>query len=256
MNLEAYWWWMPPVTALAGVLLGWWWRGRRDRAARRSWPARWNLQARPLFNAHERALHRDLKAALPHHLVLAKVSLLRFCQPHYPEEARVWYDRLMGLHVSMVVCHPNGSVVSVIDFEPPSGQRDSSGQKFKEAVLEACRIRYLRCRPGQWPHQALLASWALGPAADLSTAASSAGGHPGMAGVSTGQERLYDAGDQLARKLRERRAERAARWAESGFAPDSFFAFDGRGDSGPAPLTDLGDLDEYGHPRPPHQQRA
>jgi len=102
----------------------------------------------------------------------------------------------------------------------------------------------------------LLASWALGPAADLSTAASSAGGHPGTAGTPTGQERLYDAGDQLARKLRERRAERAARWAESGFAPDSFFAFDGRGDSGPAPLTDLGDLDEYGHPRPPHQQRA
>jgi hypothetical protein len=53
---------------------------------------------------------------------------------------------------------------------------------------------------------------------------------------------LHDAGDQLARKLKERRAERATRWAESSFSQDSFFAFDtrmeGAANSGPVPLTD------------------
>lgn len=250
MNLDGIWWIAPPVASLIGLGLGWWWRGRLDRQRRRQWPARWNLHARPLFNAQERALHRELRAALPHHLVLAKVSLLRFCQPHLPEEARLWYERLTGLHVSLLVCHPNGSVISAIDFEPAPGQRPHPGLRFKEAVLETCRIRYLKCRPGHWPQPALLATWALGHSPDAiqphthgSSAATSAAQH----------EQLHSAGDQLARKLRERRAERAARWAESGFAPDSFFAFDtrGEGDSGPTPLTDLDDL---GHPR--QTQRA
>lgn len=242
MDLDGIWWVFPPAAALLGVAWGWWWRGRRDQRARRQWPARWNLHARPLFNAQERALHRELKAALPQHIVLAKVSLLRFCQPHLPEEAKLWYERLTGLHVSLLVCHPNGSVISAIDFEQGSSQRPHSGQRFKEAVLDACRIRYLRCRAGQWPHQALLATWALGQSTGAIQPGAGAPAHQAP-------DPLHDAGDQLARKLKERRAERAARWAESGFATDSFFAFDQRGDSGPTPLADLNDLDEYGHPR-------
>ena len=236
MDLDGIWWALPPAAALAGLGLGWWWRGRRDRNARRQWPTRWNLHARPLFNAQERALHRELKDALPQHLVLAKVSLLRFCQAHLPEEARQWYDRLVGLHVALLVCPPNGSVISAIDFDLAPGQRDNRGQKFKEAVLEACRIRYLKCRPGQWPQQGLLATWALGHSPEAIHPHPAQGMPPGSATPHS----LHDVGDQLAKKLRERRAERAARWAESGFAPDSFFAFDAasEGHSGPTPLSD------------------
>lgn len=75
-----------------------------------------------------------------------------------------------------------------------------------------------------------MAAWALGH--DVATAQQD---RPG--------DELNDAGDQLARKLKERRAERAALWAESSFAQDSFFAFDSRFDgvpsSAPAPLDDL-----------------
>lgn len=214
------------LAAIAGLLLGVVLQRRRP-ASKREWPRRWNLNARPIFTTDERILFKELRAALPNHVVLAKLNLLRFCQAADEFEARNWYDRLHTLHVSFAVCTPNGSVVSVIDIESPSKASSARSQRMKEAVLEACRVRYVRCRPGQWPHQALIAAWALGH--------SQAGPAP-----HTISNSLHDAGDEVARKLRQRRAERAARWAESSFAQDSFFAFDSRLEgslhSEPAPL--------------------
>lgn len=216
--------WGLVLVALAGsALLGWTWRGMRDQARRRSWPSQWNLNARPVFTVHERALYRELKAALPHHVVLAKVGLLRFCHSADEADAKDWYERLHPLHVAMAICTPNGVVVSVIDVENPSASRSSQrNQRLKEAVLDACRIRYIRCRSGQWPQPSLLAAWALGqegaPAAEL----------PPI--VPTSQDELLSVGSQLAKKLKQRRAERQALWSESGFSHDSFFAFDSRFD--------------------------
>ncbi|CAH0348551.1 DUF2726 domain-containing protein [Aquabacterium sp. CECT 9606] len=202
------------LAATAGVLLGVVSQRRRP-ASQREWPRRWNLNARPIFTTDERILFKELRAALPNHVVLAKLNLLRFCQAADEFEARSWYDRLHTLHVSFAVCTPNGSVVSVIDIESPNKASSARSQRMKEAVLEACRVRYVRCRPGQWPHQALIAAWALGH--------SQIGPAP-----NTISDSLHDANDEVARKLRQRRAERAARWAESSFAQDSFFAFDSR----------------------------
>jgi hypothetical protein len=221
--------WGAVLSALAGgILLGSAWQRYTIKAARRQWPKRWNLNARPLFGVHERALFRELRAALPNHVVLAKVSLLRFCQSADSFDAKSWYDRLQALHISLLVCTPNGTVISAIDIDTMPGKAARRSQKLKEAVLEACRIRYLRCLPGQWPQAQLLAAWALG-------------GHTGQ-GPDAQPGPLHDAGDQLARKLKERRAERAARWAESSFSQDSFFAFDhhvdGAANSAPAPLHD------------------
>lgn len=228
------WVWLVGASALLiGALLGWSGHAYVTRARQRNWPKRWNLRARPLLNAHERALFRDLRAALPQHVVLAKVNLLRFCQSAEAHQARAWYDRLQALNVSLLVCTPNGVVISAIDLEAqqPAPRATGRSQKLKEATLEACRVRYLRCRPNQWPQGALMAAWALGQ--DL--ASNPQPERPG--------DELNDAGDQLARKLKERRAERAALWAESSFAQDSFFAYDSRFDgvtnSAPAPLDDL-----------------
>jgi len=193
---------------------------------------------------HERALFRELRAALPNHVVLAKVSLLRFCQSADSGDAKAWYDRLQALHVSLAVCTPNGVVISAIDIEHTPGKAIKRSQKLKEAVLEACRVRYVRCLPGQWPQSQLLASWALGP-----------GGSAGTDSTHFSPDPLHDAGDQLARKLKQRRAERAARWAESSFAQDSFFAFDSRFDgatTSPASLSeppDVGAHDVLDHPK-------
>lgn len=243
------------LSALAGgIFLGRAWQQYATRAARRRWPTRWNLNARPLFSVHERALYRELRAALPNHVILAKVSLLRFCQSADANDAKAWYERLQALHVSMTVCTPNGAVVSAIDIETNPSKAARKSQRLKEAVLEAARVRYVRCLPGQWPGSHLLAGWALGPTG---------------AGIVEPQhvspDRLHDAGDQLARKLKQRRAERAARWAESSFAQDSFFAMDSRFDGIAAtspsvlgasmPGEEHGSVhDEIGHPKVANQR--
>jgi len=214
--------WVGVLAALiVGLGSGAWLQAQRTAALRRQWPRVWNLTGRPVFSAHERALFRELRLALPNHVVLAKVGLLRFCQSASDAEARAWYERLQALNVSFAVCTPQGVVVSVVDVAPHIERKGSRSQKLKEATLLACHVRYVRCLPGQWPQPGLMAAWVLGPAASPSTPAL---GHIEPAG------QLHDAGHELARKLKQRRAERAARWAESSFSQDSFFASDSRFD--------------------------
>jgi len=230
MGSDPIFWGIVLCALAGGILLGRLWQHYAVRAARHRWPARWNLNARPLFTVHERTLYRELRTALPQHVVLAKVSLLRFCQSADAKDAKGWYMRLQALHVSMVVCTPNGLVIAAIDIDGGAGKGPSRTQKMKEGVLDACRVRYVRCAPGQWPHASLLASWALGPTGDATEKRSR----------NTPPDPLMNAGDQLARKLKARRAERSSRWAESSFAQDSFFAFDSRldGQSTMPPLLD------------------
>ncbi|MGE5450612.1 MAG: DUF2726 domain-containing protein [Acidobacteriota bacterium] len=224
----------------AGGLIGWLWRGARDQSQRRSWPRQWNLNARPVFTVHERALFRELKAALPQHVLLAKIGLLRFCHSGDNSDAKAWYERLHPLHVSMAICTPNGVVVSVIDVDHNGkSQTSQRNQRLKEAVLDACRIRYIRCLPGQWPQANLLAAWALGQA-----------GAPAAERAPVIQDELHSVGHQLASKLKQRRAERSARWSESGFSQDSFFAFDSRYDNAGAANSMPGALEDFQDTQP------
>jgi hypothetical protein len=241
MGSEPIFWGILLCALAGGVLLGMAWHRSSTQAARRAWPRRWNLNARPLFSVHERALYRELKAALPQHVVLAKVSLLRFCQSADASDARAWYKRLQALHVSLAVCTPNGVVISAIDIDNGPAKAARRSQRLKEAVLDACRVRYLRCLPGQWPQASLLAGWALGQGSGQGAGHGHEGDQAPHSQPAT-PDSLHDVGDQLARKLKQRRAERAVRWAESSFSQDSFFAFDSRLDgaanSGPGLLAE------------------
>jgi Protein of unknown function (DUF2726) len=223
---------IPPLLALVlGLALSHVWHTRRKQAAR-AWPQDFQLLARPMFSTEERLLYRELKAALPHHVVLAKVNLLRFCQSASESQARLWFERLQALNVTFAICSPNGTVVSVIDLEPLGKQATSERQqRLKEAVLNACRIRQVRCTHGQWPKPALLAAWALG---------GGVGGGFDASGESRPATPLNQARAELAQKLQRRRIERASRFQDSVFATDSFFAMDSRfemaANSSPAPL--------------------
>jgi len=233
--------WVLLVVALGlGVGLGAFWQSQRLLNLRRNWPRQWNLTARPLFTAHERALYRDLRVALPHHVVLSKVGLLRFCQSASQRDAKEWYERLQALNVTFAVCTQQGVVVSVVDMAPHEERKGSRTQKIKEATLLACRVRYVRCLPGQWPQPGLIAAWVLGQESVANSPTLSS--HPDQI------DPLYDAGHELARKLKQRRAERAARWAESSFSQDSFFATDSRFDetSGPGALDETHPDDAIG----------
>ena len=114
-------------------------------------PTEWPLTQRPIFSPEERALYRQLRTALPHHTILAKLPLVRFCQPEDREELRYWFNLLGPIHVSFVVCAENGRVLAAVDIERPNRPPAKRVAAIKLAVLEACRVRYVRCRADQLP---------------------------------------------------------------------------------------------------------
>lgn len=243
----------PTLALLAGGAAVHWWHTRRQRSAQ-AWPTAFSLTARPLFTTEERLLFRELQAALPQHVVLAKVNLLRFCHATRESEARLWFERLHPLNVSFVVCTPHGTVISAIDLEAPNRPTSGRTLRLKESALDACRVRYLRVPSGQRLDPHALAQLALGAQQFSGTQAGTPGssGLAGASGASGALSPLAQARAELAQKLQHRRTERAHRnsasrtrhdtgYTESTFG-DSFFAMDSRFDadaanSVPAPLS-------------------
>lgn len=205
---------------LALVLLPWfaaWWWVRRSRRST-PLPAEWSLTARPLFTADERAVYRQLREALPHHTVLAKLPLVRFCQPLEAQKVRYWYDLLGSIHVSFVVCSANGRVLAAVDLETDKASSRRAAL-IKQNVLSVCRIRHLKCRADQLPSVAELQL--LVP-------------HQGAVARSVppaAAHTLTEARTTLAHTVRARRAERSALWQDSTFSQDSFFMQDSRMDT-------------------------
>jgi hypothetical protein len=154
MPYAIYW-----IAALAvcvlGLAISLVWALRRPAYANKGLPAEWSLTARPVFTTDERQVFRLLREALPHHIVLSKLPLVRFCQPTEAKEVRYWFDLLGASHVTFAVCSPNGRVLAAIDLEGERGVTPRSLQ-IKHAVLSACRVRYLRCAPDQLPSVAEL----------------------------------------------------------------------------------------------------
>ena len=154
MPYAVYW-----IAALAvcvlGLAIGLIWALRRPAYANKGLPAEWSLTARPVFTSDERRVFRLLREALPHHVVLSKLPLVRFCQPTEAKEVRYWFDLLGASHVTFAICSPNGRVLAAIDMEGERGVTPRNLQ-IKHAVLSACRVRYLRCAMDQLPSVAEL----------------------------------------------------------------------------------------------------
>jgi len=203
------------LAALAAVLI-WALRPRRP-APPAPLPTEWALTARPVFNTDERRVYRLLREALPHHIVLSKLPLVRFCQPNDPNDVRYWYDLLGTNHVGFAVCSANGRVLAAIDLDTERGNSRRIMQ-IKQSVLAACRVRYLRCPADHLPSvaelQLLVPHHASAPRAPQPAPAS---GH-----------RLDAARSSLASTVATRRAQRTALWQDSTFFQDSFFAPDNR----------------------------
>lgn len=149
-------WFALLVVCVLVVVAGlWWFRERRRPAEPEPLPDAWPLQSRPVFNSEERRIYRQLVDTFPHHAVLVKLPLVRFCQPEEPQELRYWHRLLGSQSVTFALCSPSGRVVAVIDLEtarPPSER----SLRVKQEVLSACRVRYLRCHPDRLPSPAEL----------------------------------------------------------------------------------------------------
>ncbi len=190
------------LALLAGAGLLWLLHGRSPR--KRPLPTEWTVTARPVFSTEERRVYRQLREALPHHILLSKLPLVRFCQPTDPQEVRYWYQLLGTVHVAFAICSANGRVLAAIDLD--SGRSSTRrSQQIKQSVLAACRVRYLRCSPDQMPSVPELQL--LVP----HTGATASGPQP----APTSGRSASGAG--------ARRRGGATLWQDSGFLQDSFF---------------------------------
>ena len=212
--------WILALAALALLVAAAW--AVRARQAKHSapLPTEWPLSARPVFSTDERRVHRLLREALPHHVVLSKLPLVRFCQPNDPKDVRYWYELLGSTHVAFAVCSPNGRVLAAIDLDADRGNSRRVLQ-IKQSVLAACRVRYLRCPVDHLPTVAEIQL--LVP----SSSAPARGPQPATAAPAN----LHQARDTLSNTVAHRRAERTALWQDSTVFQDSFFAPDARLDS-------------------------
>lgn len=185
-------------------------RGRHPRTL----PTEWTLTARPVFSTDERHVYRQLREALPHHIVLSKLPLVRFCQPTDPQEVRFWFELLGANHVAFAICSANGRVLAAIDLNDEHAGSLRS-QQIKQSVLAACRVRYLLCAVDHLPSipelQLLVPQ----------TGTSSHGPHPAPTAAPPHDGRA-DA----------RRRARATLWRDSGFLQDSFFGVDSQDELG------------------------
>ena len=198
---------------------------RRKPVSQQPLPTEWNLVPRPVFSTDERRVYRQLREALPHHIVLSKLPLVRFCQPNDPQEVRYWYELLGGIHVTFAICSANGRVLAAIDLDTDRGN-SRRVQQIKQSVLAACRVRYLRCPVDHMPSV---------PELQLLVP------HSGAARGPQPAPDIHQARDTLSHTVATRRRERTALWQDSSVFQDSFFSPDSRGEasnpSGFGPLS-------------------
>lgn len=206
------------LLASAGLL--WVIYGRAPKGG--SLPTEWTLTSRPVFSAEERRVYRQLREALPHHILLSKLPLVRFCQPTDPQEVRYWYQLLGTIHVAFAICSANGRVLAAIDVE---GGRTPSRrtQLIKQSVLAACRVRYLRCSMDHLPSI---------PELQLLV--------PHSGATASGPQPAPTSGRRTSSTPGSRRRGSTTLWQDSGFMQDSFFG-DGAHELGP-PNSGFGGL--------------
>lgn len=194
-------------TLLLLLLATWAYRSRRRRP--KPLPSHWELSARPVFSTEERRVYRHLREALPHHIVLAKVPLVRFSQSIDPQRRGYWYALLGTIHVTFAVCSPNGRVLVAFDLVDENAPASPRQQTIKENVMAACKVRYLRI-PGDDPPSVAELQLLLPAAHGASRAPNPAPG-AGLAPTPSAAPRTA------------RRRDRDALWQDSGFFQDSFF---------------------------------
>ena len=203
------------MSAALLVAAGLLWALRQRPAKVRPLPTEWTLTARPVFSSDERRAYRQLREALPHHIVLSKLPLVRFCQPTDPQEVRFWYELLGSTNVTFAICSANGRVLAAVDLDMERGPSRRALQ-IKQSVLGACRVRYLRCPVDHLPSV---------PELQLLVPQSSASARGPMPSPTAAQSR-----DTAPGGLHARRRERATLWQDSGFMQDSFFEPESRSD--------------------------
>ncbi len=208
-------WIVATISVLALIGMATWWWMRERLAANRPLPSHWALSPRPVFSHPERRMYKQLQEALPHQVILAKLPLLRICQPNDPGQVGYWYSLLGSAHVGFLVCSPAGRALLAIDLEdgrPPARRT----QQIKQQVLHACGIRLVRFHPDHLPSLAEVRMLIPGPSADRRPAAL-----PGHEARMLGGRSSATADAAVPRR---------SRWKHSNFSADTLFGPEGAPD--------------------------
>ena len=200
-------------------------------------PVEWDLSPRPVFTADERRVYRQLREALPHHIVLAKLPLVRFCQPNDAKAVRFWFELLGASHVTFAVCSANGRVLAAIDLSYDRGGPPSRSTRIKQSVLAACRVRYLRCPADHLPSI---------PELQLLVPQSSNASR----GPQPAQSSASMPGSQ-ATAAASRRRERSTLWQDSMAFSDSFFTPERRYETEAGDLRSMSEFGDLAGPETP-----
>ncbi len=210
----------------AALCLGWSILRRRRQAEILT---EWALTTRPLFNPKERLFFRLLCDALPHHVVLAKMPLIRFCRPVDLAQVRYWHELLGSIYVTFVVCAPNGRVLAALDVDSEHRTPSRRIATIKEEVLQACRIRYVKCRADQFPNVSEL---------QMLVPQQGTAGRAAVPDTVDSVRKVH--ATTLAHTVRARRGgQTPGTWGDSTLGTDSFFAPDSRSDDF-APTDSMG----------------
>lgn len=228
------------ATAAVSVLtvLAAFWLLRHNRPATpdpAALPLEWDLLPRPVFTADESRLYRLLCDALPHHTVLAKLPLVRFCQPSDARRVRYWYTLLGGTHVGFAVCSANGRVLAAIDLSYDRGGLPARATRIKQSVLGACRVRYLRCSADHLPsipELQLLVPQSVG---------ASRGPQPAQGQRTSSGTSAMPGAQPSAGQPPPRHRQRSTLWQESTAFSDSFFSNERSFETGHGELSPSGD---------------
>lgn len=227
--------WIVALVASGGLLaLAAAWALRRPSGgSNKPLPTEWALTARPVFSADERRVYRLLKEALPHHVILSKLPMVRFCQPTEAKEVRYWFELLGAIHVTFAICSPNGRVLAAVDLDSERGISGRSLQ-IKQSVLGACRVRYLRCPIDNLPSAAELQL--LVPFSNSSSRGPQPAPAPGNAGgsrsaINGSTPRRSGVTSKSAGNTSGAKPGRNGLWQDSAVFHDSFFAPDSRFDT-------------------------
>ena len=255
------------LVAVAVMALTW---QRKQKPSSPAMPDEWALTGRAVFSTSERRIYRTLRETLPNHVVLAKLPLVRFCQPIDFGRTRYWYDLLGTNYVSFAICAPNGRVLAAIDIDKDRNSDNDPqlrrSMKIKRAVLRSCRIRYLRTAAGKVLSESeIIALLAASKSLQEENPIPRESGTPSTMQFPADSEisaswskddaihRLTRARESLASTVASRRAQRNVLWQESTLFQDSFFALDSRLDE--SSLDDPSAKSKTPEPRAPEDKK-
>lgn len=151
-----------PGLLVGAVAYALWLRAKANSSMRM--PDTWPLTARVLMTNEEHEVFKWLRSTFHDHLVMVKLSVLRFTMPVSKDKngggAR-WQELLGGVYCTFTVCTSNGNVLGCVDVPGKRGM-GKTNRDLKESLLSDCRIAYTVVRSIKLPKTSAMRAAFLG----------------------------------------------------------------------------------------------